>query len=105
MFALNPQTGYPRDPCYSSSIDYGCGNDDNPYPYPSHIITLNLEEDYLPIALPLFHHLFLVPPTIRYISTAANFFAFRGEVQLLCLGVMSVCAFGLAYLQRRLIST
>lgn len=52
------------------------------------------------LLLPLAHHLFFVPPAYRYISTAANFFAFDSRVQLAVFAVATLLALGTARLQQ-----
>jgi hypothetical protein len=46
------------------------------------------------LLLPLVHHLLLVPPAFRYISTSDNFFALNGSTQLASFLVAAVLAIG-----------
>ena len=53
------------------------------------------------LLMPLIHHLVFAPSQYRYISSAANFFALGVWLQLPCLAVAALQAFGFAWLQNR----
>ncbi len=54
------------------------------------------------VLMPLVHHLIGTPPQYRYITTASNFFAFNGWLQLLALAAAAVLAWGAAAARRRI---
>ncbi len=54
------------------------------------------------VLMPLVHYLLATPAAYRYISTASNFFAFDGRIQLLALGVAAGLAVGTTRMRRRL---
>ncbi|HMN30885.1 MAG TPA: hypothetical protein PKE45_22210 [Caldilineaceae bacterium] len=58
----------------------------------SELLAAGIGVSYL--LLPLAHYCFLTPPEFRYISVAANFFAFDLRIQLLTWGVSALIARG-----------
>lgn len=57
------------------------------------------------VLMPLVHHLFFTPRGYRYITTASNFFAFNGVLQLVVLLVAAILATGVTRVRQRLLSS
>ena len=54
------------------------------------------------LLMPLVHYLFFTPRGYRYITTASNFFAFNGVLQLVVLLVAAILAAGVTRVRQRL---
>lgn len=71
---------------------------------PAHVLFLaGLALAYL--GLPLTHYLFATPRGYKYITTAANFFAIDGRLQLLILSVAALLAGGATCLRQRIVGS